>query len=121
MVEYHSQQLDTVFHALGDPTRRSMLHKLVSGEQTVSQPAEPFAISLAAASKHIKSLEKAGLIQREVRGRTHMCRLDARPLAKASNWLNYYERFWTSRLDDLEQLLRQEDVRKRSETKGEDK
>lgn len=105
-------QLDTVFHALGDATRRQMLRELADGERTVGQLAEPFAISLAAASKHIKALENAGLIRREVRGRVHMCHLDPGPLASAQSWLNYYERFWTDRLDMLERLLREDDARK---------
>jgi DNA-binding transcriptional ArsR family regulator len=112
MVELEALQLDTVFHALGDATRRRMLRELASGERTVSQLAEPFAMSLAAASKHIKSLENAGLIHREVRGRTHLCRLDPGPLASAHQWLSFYQRFWTDRLDVLERLLRTEDTRK---------
>ena len=109
MVELETPQLDIVFRALGDATRRRMLRELASGERTVGQLAEPFAISLAAASKHIKVLENAGLIRREVRGRTHLCRLDPGPLASAQQWLSFYERFWTDRLDALERLLRQED------------
>lgn len=109
MVELHTPQLNSVFHALGDQTRREMLHALSRGERTVGQLAEPFEISLAAASKHIKALEKAGLIRREVRGRTHFCRLDPGPLATAHEWLGFYERFWTDRLDVLERLLRQEE------------
>lgn len=101
--------LDTVFHALGDATRRRMLRELSEGERTVTQLAEPFEMSLAAASKHIKALEGAGLIRREVRGRTHVCYLEAGPLASASGWLAFYERFWTSRLDILEGLLRDAD------------
>jgi DNA-binding transcriptional ArsR family regulator len=119
--------MDSVFHALGDATRRHMLRDLAGGERTVSQLAEPFTISLAAASKHIKALENAGLIRREVRGRTHVCRLDAGPLAGAHQWLGFYERFWTGRLDVLEQLLRTEDARKSTSsattptpTKGDD-
>jgi len=81
MVELQTPQLDAVFHALGDATRRKMLRDLAEGERTVSQLAEPFAMSLAAASKHIKALENAGLIRREVRGRTHLCRLEAARLA----------------------------------------
>ncbi|MEJ2710878.1 MAG: metalloregulator ArsR/SmtB family transcription factor [Anaerolineales bacterium] len=104
------QQMNSVFHALGDATRRQMLHELAAGERTVSQLAKPFAISLAAASKHIKVLENAGLIRREVRGRTHLCRLDPAPLATAHEWLSFYERFWNQRLDTLEQLLRMEDA-----------
>lgn len=112
MVELQSPQMNSVFHALGDATRRRMLRDLASGERTVSELAQPFAMSLAAASKHIKVLEHAGLIRREVRGRTHVCRLDPAPLASAHEWLGFYERFWTSRLDLLEQLLREEDVTK---------
>src|SRR5207302_668062 len=112
MVELHAPPLDQVFHALGDPTRRQMLRELAGGERTVGQLAEPFAISLAAASKHIKALESAGLIRRQVRGRTHWCRLDPGPLASAHQWLSFYEQFWTDRLDVLERLLRDEDARK---------
>ncbi|MBN6150760.1 winged helix-turn-helix transcriptional regulator [Xanthomonas sp. AmX2] len=122
MVEHvmHPHPLDTVFHALGDATRRQMLRELAAGERTVGQLAEPFAISLAAASKHIKALEKAGLIRREVRGRTHLCRLEPGPLASAQQWLRFYERFWTGRLDVLEQLLRQEDAAASPDSRGED-
>ena len=112
MVEFQATRLNAVFHALGDATRRQMLRELASGERTVGELAEPFAISLAAASKHIKALESAGLIRREVRGRTHLCRLDPGPLASAQQWLRYYERFWTERLDVLEGLLRKEGPRK---------
>jgi DNA-binding transcriptional ArsR family regulator len=106
MVELETRPLDTVFHALGDATRRQMLHELAGGERTVSELAQPFAMSLAAASKHIKALENAGLLRREVRGRTHVCRLEAGPLAEAQTWLKQYERFWNERLDVLDQLLR---------------
>jgi DNA-binding transcriptional ArsR family regulator len=112
MVELQTPQMNSVFHALGDVTRRNMLRDLAGGQRTVSQLAEPFAISLAAASKHIKVLENAGLIRREVKGRTHLCRLDPGPLASAHEWLSFYERFWNSRLDLLEQLLRAEDASK---------
>ena len=117
MVELQAPPLNTVFHALGDTTRRRMLHDLASGERTVGQLAEPFTISLAAASKHIKVLESAGLIHREVRGRTHLCRLDPGPLASAHQWLSFYERFWTERLDVLERLLRNENERQSSTAK----
>ena len=106
MVELETRPLDTVFHALGDATRRHMLHELAGGERTVSELASPFAMSLAAASKHIKALENAGLIRRQVRGRTHVCRLEAGPLAEAQQWLKQYECFWNERLDVLDQLLR---------------
>src|ERR1700753_3699295 len=109
MVELEAPQLGPVFHALSDSTRRRMLRELAGGERTVTQLAEPFTISLAAASKHIKVLESAGLIQREVRGRAHLCRLDPRPLETVHDWLSFYERFWTARLDILDRLLREED------------
>jgi len=112
MVELRTQQLDQVFHALGDATRRRMLRELTDGERTVGELAEPFAMSLAAASKHIKALENAGLIRREVRGRTHICRLEPGPLASAHEWLEFYARYWTGRLDVLERLLRDEDTGK---------
>jgi len=112
MVELQTFEMNSVFHALGDATRRQMLRDLAAGERTVSELAQPFAMSLAAASKHIKVLEGAGLIHREVKGRTHVCRLEPGPLASAHEWLGFYERFWSSRLDLLEQLLRDEDVAK---------
>jgi DNA-binding transcriptional ArsR family regulator len=121
MVELHTPQLSAVFHALGDATRRQMLRELALGERTVGELAEPFAISLAAASKHIKALESAGLIRREVRGRTHLCRLAPGPLASAHEWLGFYERFWTDRLDVLERLLRADDAHQsRTPDTGED-
>jgi DNA-binding transcriptional ArsR family regulator len=118
MVELQTPQLDSIFHALGDATRRRMLRKLAGGEQTVGQLAKPFEISLAAASKHIKALEKAGLIRREVRGRTHLCRLDPGPLAGAHDWLSFYERFWTESLDALERILREEGARQSPPQEG---
>jgi DNA-binding transcriptional ArsR family regulator len=97
-----------------------MLFELAQGERTVSQLAEPFSMSLAAASKHIKALENAGLIRRQVRGRTHVCSLEPGPLASAHEWLGFYERFWNGRLDVLEQLLRREDERN-GKPEGEEK
>ena len=109
--------MNSIFHALGDATRRKMLRDLADGERTVSELAEPFSISLAAASKHIKVLESAGLIRRQVRGRMHVCSLDPGPLASAHEWLSFYERFWTERHDLLEQLLHEDDARKASARK----
>jgi DNA-binding transcriptional ArsR family regulator len=121
MVELDSPTLDTIFHALGDPTRRTILRELADGERTVGTLAQPFAMSLAAASKHIKVLEHAGLVRREVRGRTHWVSLEPGPLASAQEWLSFYERFWSGRLDLLERLLRDEDARKNSPSQGEKK
>lgn len=105
MVEQQSEHLDSVFHALADPTRRAMLRSLTQGEHTVTELAEPFRMSLAAASKHVKTLERAGLVRRTVQGRTHVCRLDPGPLAEVQGWLRFYERFWNERLDALADLL----------------
>ncbi len=108
MVE-HNARLDAVFHALADPTRRAMLQGLASRERTIGEIARPFAMTLAAASKHVRVLERAGLVRRTVRGRIHVCRLDPEPLRSADAWIRHYERFWTGRLDALEAALRAED------------
>ncbi|AVO47780.1 ArsR/SmtB family transcription factor [Phreatobacter cathodiphilus] len=121
MVEHQAHTLDAVFRALGDATRRSMLRTLAEGETTVGRLAAPFAMSLAAASKHVRALEEAGLVAREVRGRTHWCRLAPGPLAGAHEWLSFYERFWTGRLDVLERLLREDDASNRSKPPTGDK
>src|SRR3954471_10826534 len=104
-----TSRLDLVFRALGDPTRRAMLDRLAKGEQTVSDLAAPYRMSLAAASKHIQTLEKGGLVKRPVRGRIHYCRIDPRPLEKADDWLRGYERLWDTRIERLKELLRHPD------------
>ena len=105
MVEQQAARLDAVFHALADPTRRAILKRLAQGESSIGELAAPFRMTFAGASKHIKALEKAGLVRRRVKGRTHVCRLDPKPLAKAHEWLRYYEHFWSERLDLLQRLL----------------
>lgn len=97
--------MDAVFHALAHDARRAMLRRLAQGEQTVGELAAPLSMSLAAASKHVKVLERAGLIQRTVDGRRHVCRLEPGPLASASAWLHFYERHWNERLDALAGLF----------------
>ena len=109
MVEYSENQLDAIFHALSDTTRRGMLGHLGEGPRSVTSLAKPYDMSLAAASKHIKKLEAAGLVERQVVGRVHNCRLSPQALRQASKWLSAYERFWDGRLDVLEGLLRAED------------
>ncbi|WP_439607698.1 ArsR/SmtB family transcription factor [Hydrogenophaga sp.] len=109
MIEYESPQLDAVFHALADPTRRAMLHTLSSQPLPVGELAAPFEMSLAAASKHIQVLERAGLVQRTVTGRTHLCQLNAAPMHAGLEWMRHYERFWQQRVDALEALLKAED------------
>ena len=108
MVERAADPLSLVFRALGDPTRREMVRRLAGGERSVGELAEPFRMSLAAASKHVQVLERAGLVRRRVEGRVHRCRLDADRLAEAQRWLAHYERFWGERLDALESLLAEE-------------
>lgn len=101
--------LDAVFAALSDRTRRGMLARLAEGEHSVGDLAAPFAMSLAAASKHIKVLEAAGLVRREIQGRTHRVRLDAQPLHAGMEWIRHYEAFWSRSLDVLAALLEAED------------
>lgn len=106
MVEPENTVLDRVFHALADPSRRAILSQLAVGERSVSELAEPLPMSLAAASKHIKVLEESGLVTRTVSWRTHVCRLNAEPLAAAQQWLSFYEKFWGERFAALDALLR---------------
>ena len=115
MVNHNESALDHVFHALSDPTRRAIVRRLSGGESTVSALAEPFPISLAAVSKHLKALERAGLVKRMVRGRQHFCRLDPRALEDAWDWLRFYERFWNERLDALETLLKEDEENARND------
>lgn len=105
MVEFDSPQLDTVFHALGDPTRRGMLARLALGESSIGELAQPFDMSFAGASKHVKVLEDAGLVARRKEGRTHIITLEAGPLAEAERWLRQWEKFWSARLDRLQALI----------------
>lgn len=104
MVE-QQPHLDAVFHALSDPTRRAMLRRLAAEDLSVGDLAAPYRMSLAAASKHIRTLERARLVRRTVRGRTHVCRLDTAALERAHAWFRFYEQFWTDRLDALAREL----------------
>jgi len=97
--------LDQVFGAVADATRRSMLDRLRAGPLTVTELAAPYAMSLNAVSKHVKKLESAGLIRREIKGREHSCQLDAHAFEEAMNWMSYYSKFWRERLDALEKHL----------------
>jgi DNA-binding transcriptional ArsR family regulator len=104
MVE-DSVELDDVFHALANRARRQMLGRLNDGPLTVGQLAEPLSMTLAAISKHIKVLERAGLVRQSVVGRQHLCHLDPQLLASAVAWLNFYEVHWEERLDVLADVL----------------
>jgi DNA-binding transcriptional ArsR family regulator len=103
MVEQTS--LDRLFHALANDARRGMLDRLAVEDLTIGALAEPLAMSFAGASKHVKVLEQAGLVERTVEGRQHRCRLRAGTLEPAGDWLQRHERYWTERLDALEDLI----------------
>lgn len=105
--------MNEIFHALSDDTRRAMLRDLAGGARTVGELAAPHPMTLAAASKHIKVLERAGLVRREIQWRTHLCHLEPAPLKQAMDELAFYQQFWTDRLDGLERLLNDEDAGKR--------
>jgi DNA-binding transcriptional ArsR family regulator len=109
MVEYDmaADQLSTTFAALADPTRRAILARLAAGEATVTELAEPFAMSLPAVSKHLKVLEHAGLITRGRTAQWRPCRLAAGPLKPATDWLAEYRRFWEGGFDRLDEHLRE--------------
>jgi DNA-binding transcriptional ArsR family regulator len=99
-------RLSTIFAALADPTRRAILARLTAGEASVTELAAPFAMSLPAVSKHLKVLERAGLIARGRHAQWRPCRLEAGPLKDADDWLEQYRRFWEGSFDRLEDYLR---------------
>ncbi|WP_205468063.1 ArsR/SmtB family transcription factor [Maritalea myrionectae] len=109
-----AQNLDAVFAALADPTRRAMLTRLAEGEASVGELAAPFKISQPAISKHLKVLEKAGLVERAIDEQRRPARLKAEPMAEAVEWMNYFKRFWGDSFDQLDELL----VKLQAEPKG---
>jgi DNA-binding transcriptional ArsR family regulator len=106
MVKYESNRLDRTFAALADPTRRSILANLAEGERCVTDLAKPHRMSLPAISKHLRVLEKAGLVRRQRRGRVHQLALEAKPMAEAQQWIAEYRRFWEASLDRLDDYLK---------------
>lgn len=102
MGEHQTARLDSVFNALCDPTRRAILARLTDREARVTDIAAEFPISLNSISKHIRMLERAGLVKRSIAGREHLLSLEAAPLAEASMWIEHYRRFWEGRLAALE-------------------
>lgn len=110
---HRAATLNAVFAALADATRRSILNRLRQGPLTVTELARPYGMSLNAVSKHIKNLEGAGLVRRDIRGREHSCRLHAARMEEAMDWMSHYTEFWTGRLDALEKHL----VEKRRQAK----
>jgi DNA-binding transcriptional ArsR family regulator len=101
-----ADHLSTTFAALADPTRRAILSRLASGEASVTQLAEPFEMSMPAVSKHLKVLERAGLIARGRDAQWRPCRLDAAPLKDVADWVGHYRKFWEQRLDRLDEYIR---------------
>jgi len=95
-------ELNQIFSALADPTRRAILQGLTRRSATIQEIAQPFPVSLNAISKHVMVLERAGLVRREIRGREHHCWIDPKPLREADAWLQHYRQFWEHRLDALE-------------------
>ena len=113
MVEYRNTALDETFAALADPTRRAILSRLMRGDARVTEIAAPFDMSLNAVSKHVKVLERAGLVRRSVRGREHRLALIREALAEAGEWIAAQQTFWDRRLDALESHLKAKKTRKR--------
>ncbi len=116
MVKYSSKALDRTFAALADPTRRRILAHLARGDQCVTRLARPHAMSLPAISKHLRVLEKAGLLRRRRYGRVHEMQLAAEPLKQAAQWVEEYRKFWEASLDRLAQYL--EETNKPATKKG---
>jgi DNA-binding transcriptional ArsR family regulator len=108
--------LTTTFAALADPTRRAILARLTSGEATVTELAEPFTMSLPAISKHLKVLERAGLISRGRDAQWRPCRLDPEPLKEVSDWLNNYRQIWEERFERLDEFL--DNIQRKDENNG---
>ena len=107
------RELDLLFRALGDRTRRALLARLAEEPARVTDLAEPFAMSLPAVSRHIRVLERARLVVRSIDGRVHHCFLDPLPLAAVDAWLAHYHRFWTCNLDALARYVEGDEVKKR--------
>ena len=112
MVEYNAPQLDAVFGAMSDPTRRAIIARLAEGDTRVTDIASHFPVSLNAISKHIKALEQAGLVQRTVSGREHTLSLSAAPMADAVAWMAHYRAFWDDSLAGLDEFIAQRKGRK---------
>ncbi len=105
MVSMQPDALDAVFHALAHPARREMLRRLTERERNLSDLAEPLEMSFPAASKHVRVLERAGLVDRRVEGRSHVCRINAEPLKGVADWTEAYRAFWEASFQRLDEVL----------------
>lgn len=113
MGEYRNLAMDNLLGAVADSTRRAILARLATGDARVTEVAADFPISLNSVSKHVRMLERAGLVQRTVRGRDHVLSLNAAPLAEAAAWIAHYQRFWEDRLEALDQFATRKKTSKR--------
>lgn len=105
MVTDRSPNLNRIFHALAHPARRAILRQLTGREQNLSELSAPLRMSFPAASKHVRVLERARLVRRRIVGRTHMCRIEGKPLAEANDWLESYRQVWEGNFQRLDELL----------------
>lgn len=105
MVQYSQAALDDVFGALADPTRRAILARLASGQTSLMELAQPHKMSLVAVQKHVRVLERAGLVETEKEGRVRRCTLQPKPLRTAAEWIDFYQKFWEDQFDALEQFI----------------
>jgi DNA-binding transcriptional ArsR family regulator len=121
MVHNSNSDLDAIFHALADKTRRDILARLAKGEQIISELARTYDMSLTAVSKHIKVLEKAGLVITTKEGRVHRCIMQFEPLEVASKQIDFYKQFWTQQLDALDQYVQDLKRQNTSQEEGNDK
>jgi DNA-binding transcriptional ArsR family regulator len=120
MVNYKSRHLDRTFAALADPTRRRILAHLSGGDRCVTDLARPYRMSLPAVSKHLRVLERAGLIRRSRCGRVHSLKLEAKPMQQAQQWIEEYRRFWEESFDRLDEYLRELQKNEKNKTKETD-
>jgi len=108
MDNYNEKQLNQIFSALSDATRRAMLLRLSAEEMSIADLSKPFDMSKSAITKHVKVLENAGLLNRTIDGRVHLCRLEPEPLSVVSEWVSFYDKFWNAKFDALEDYLSEE-------------
>ena len=119
MVKCSPRRLDRTFAALADPTRRRILQHLAHGDHCVTDLARPYSMSLPAVSKHLRVLERAGLVRRRRDGRVHRLKLEARPMQQAQQWIEEYRRFWEESFDRLDEYLKELQAKQPKEKKHE--
>jgi len=118
MVKCSPRQLDRTFAALADPTRRRMLEHLAAGDRCVTDLARPHSMSLPAVSKHLRVLERAGLVRRRRDGRVHRLRLEAKPMRQAQAWIEEYRKFWETSFDRLDEYLKELQTKEKNDERN---